>query len=133
MAGILAAAAGFRIRYDYEDAVLEWPGGRLALGDHYGDPACALLDLDQGWCVVGGEGLVVHDFGRPISAAAPPQADQVRRHELWRRANPPPDGARCWFVTALAPLGAQRVRAVTDEHGAFEIDLASRTFRRLEA
>lgn len=128
MTALLAATpSGFRIRHDFEDAWLEWPGGRLPLGDHYGDPTCALLNPDEGWCVVGGEGLVIHDVGAPFTVAAPPRPDPGHRYDLWRRANPPPDGTRCWFVTALTAIGPARVRALTDRNGAYHIDLRTRT------
>lgn len=122
---------GFRINHDFEYAILEWPSGSLALGDHYGDPTCALVCPEHGWCVVGGEGIVVFDFGGSFSLDNPPSLEKCTPASLWRRAKPPPDSTACWFVSELTAVDADHVRAVVDQHGSFEVNLRTLSWRAL--
>ena len=132
MPNILASGAdGFQIWHDYEYALLHWEGGSLPLGDHYGDPACALLSPDHGWCVIGGEGIVVFDFGGPFSRNDPPSLDGCSSAELWRRENPPSDSTPCWFVSELAVIDPEHVRAVIDGQGSVEVNLRTLEWRGL--
>jgi len=120
---VLAEAGGVRVTHDFEDVILERDGARLALADHYGDPQCALIAPERGWCVVGGEGLEVVRFDGPGAV----------RSALWRRDNAPPDGARCWFVSGLSDLGGDRVAVVAEVAGqaaSFEVDVRTLAWRR---
>lgn len=128
---VLARCGELRITHDFEDAFLEVEAEVLPLCEHYGDPQCALFSPAGDWCVVGGEGLDVFLLGsrgdRPV----------VERHAtLWRRETPPPDGARCWFVSELSLAGDGRVIAVVETADArrrLEVDLRRMVWRTIEA
>src|SRR5437763_17210482 len=95
---VLAVEGERRIEHAYETATLAWNGGSIAIGDHYGDPDCAVINVEGGWCVTGGEGLVVCHFEGGLPAGpAPYAATRLTILELWRRGNPPPSGP-CWSV-----------------------------------
>ena len=56
----LATSRHYRIEHEYESASLvAGDGGKRAIGEFYGDPAVALIDADEQWCAVAGEGLIV--------------------------------------------------------------------------
>jgi hypothetical protein len=98
----LRREGAYSIRCSHERAFLCWAGGGLDIGDHYGDPKCAVMDVAQGWCVTGGEGLEIRIFdkGFPLPGA-PVEAFPFRTLELWRGTNRPPDGRPFWFVEKL--------------------------------
>ena len=129
----LATAGNHEVWHAFERAYLSWPGGELFIADHYGDPTCAVIDVAGGWCMTGGEGLVLcrFDAGLPVGSAQTVPRMQVR--ELWRRSNPPPSDA-CWFVSSLAPAAAGKVHVATDAaaeyRGFYEVDVATMAWRR---
>jgi hypothetical protein len=131
---ILAEDGDYRIWHEYEHATLEWPGGALPIGDHYGDPTCALISSAGGWCLTAGEGLIVclFDGGLPRGSASPADAS-LRTRELWRRRNPPPNAA-CWFVHSVAHVG-ETIHVTTDPlsdyAGVYEVDVRTMTWRRM--
>ena len=56
----LARSAEYIVQQEYEQASVKAADGRLAsLGEFYGDPAVALIDINEQWCAVAGEGLVL--------------------------------------------------------------------------
>ena len=56
----LASSRHYRVEHEYESASLVTGDGRKrAIGEFYGDPAVALIDGDEQWCAVAGEGLIV--------------------------------------------------------------------------
>ncbi|OBV41122.1 hypothetical protein [Janthinobacterium psychrotolerans] len=60
---ILAQSGRYRIEHEYESASVVVPGGaRMVIGAFYGDPAAALIDADERWCAVAGEGLIVRSL-----------------------------------------------------------------------
>jgi len=60
MAHELARSAHFRVTHVYESAsVHSSEGWQLGVGEFYGDPQVALIDADERWCAVAGEGLVI--------------------------------------------------------------------------
>ena len=63
----LARSAEYIVQHDYEHAsVLAADGRRASLGEFYGDPAVALIDINAQWCAVAGEGLVLCRLGQPL-------------------------------------------------------------------
>ncbi|AQR68413.1 hypothetical protein BZG29_08630 [Janthinobacterium sp. LM6] len=63
----LAHSARFIVQHDYEHARVTAADGRQAsLGEFYGDPAVALIDINEQWCAVAGEGLVLCRLGQPF-------------------------------------------------------------------
>ena len=60
----LARSAAYIVTHDYECAtVTAADGRRQELGEFYGDPAAALIDIHEQWCAVAGEGLVLCRLG----------------------------------------------------------------------
>lgn len=56
----LARSAAYSVQHEYEHATVTAADGRQAsVGEFYGDPAAALIDVDEQWCAVAGEGLVI--------------------------------------------------------------------------
>ncbi|WP_426090041.1 hypothetical protein [Janthinobacterium sp. PSPC1-1] len=67
----LARSAGYIVQHEYEQATVTAADGRQAsLGEFYGDPAVALIDADEQWCAVAGEGLVLCRLGQPFGQSA---------------------------------------------------------------
>jgi hypothetical protein len=59
---VLACDGDYRVEHLLEEATLVWSDGSVFVGDHYGDPSCALINEAAGGCVSGGEGLVICRF-----------------------------------------------------------------------
>lgn len=67
----LARSATYIVQHEYEQATVTAADGRQAsLGEFYGDPAVALIDADEQWCAVAGEGLVLCRLGQPFGQSA---------------------------------------------------------------
>ncbi|MCL6487066.1 MAG: hypothetical protein I4O49_23330 [Janthinobacterium lividum] len=63
----LGRSATYRVQHEYEQATVTAADDRQAsLGEFYGDPAVALIDADEQWCAVAGEGLVLCRLGQPF-------------------------------------------------------------------
>jgi hypothetical protein len=60
----LAESSQYVLGHSYEHVcVIERRSGAPHLaGDHYGDPTCGLIGLDETWFVAGGEGLTLFTF-----------------------------------------------------------------------
>lgn len=60
----LARSRHYVVEHEYESAWVTGPDGcRVAIGEFYGDPAVALIDAAERWCVVAGEGVIVYRLG----------------------------------------------------------------------
>ena len=67
----LARSAEYIVQHAYEQAsVTAADGWRQELGEFYGDPAVALIDINEQWCAVAGEGLVLCRLGQPFGQSA---------------------------------------------------------------
>ncbi|MDN2703566.1 hypothetical protein O0881_16385 [Janthinobacterium sp. SUN100] len=67
----LVRSARFIVQHEYEHAKVTAADGRQAsLGEFYGDPAVALIDINEQWCAVAGEGLVLCRLGQPFGQCA---------------------------------------------------------------
>lgn len=67
----LARSAAYTIEHEYEHATVTAADGRQAsLGEFYGDPAVALIDVNEQWCAVAGEGLVLCRLTQPFGQCA---------------------------------------------------------------
>ncbi|KAB8063465.1 hypothetical protein [Janthinobacterium violaceinigrum] len=63
----LARSAHHVVTHDYEHARVTAADGRQAsVGEFYGDPAVALIDAQEKWCAVAGEGLVLCRLEQPF-------------------------------------------------------------------
>lgn len=132
MRNLLVEKDGYRVTHEYEQTFVEWPGGELEIGNHYGDPVCAVLDAEAGLCVIGGEGLCVTKFRRTSTANGTALKD-LEHSELWRWQNPR-EHEPCWFVTHLELRANGKVRATVDAGGAgdgvYEVDTRTLEWRR---
>jgi hypothetical protein len=132
---VLAADGEYRIEHFYENVALVWRGGSADIGDHYGDPTCAVINSSAGWCVTGGEGLVICHFegGLPRGPGRV-SSKRLKMLELWRRGNPPPQSA-FWSVQGAWLYQDDAVRVVVDpssEHaGLYEINVTTLAWRKI--
>ena len=56
----LARSRHYVVEHEYESAWVAGPDGcRVAIGEFYGDPAVAVIDMAERWCAVAGEGVIV--------------------------------------------------------------------------
>ncbi|TDY36956.1 hypothetical protein [Janthinobacterium sp. 75] len=63
----LARSAQFIVQHEYEEASVTAADGRqTSLGEFYGDPAVALIDINERWCAVAGEGLMLCRLEQPF-------------------------------------------------------------------
>ena len=55
----LAESPHFVVTHEFELAYAteKATGREIFLGDHYGDPTCAVIAPDESWFAVGGEGV----------------------------------------------------------------------------
>jgi hypothetical protein len=142
----LCFAGAYSIRYSHEEAYLRWEGGSLNIGDHYGNPNTAVMDVVQGWCVTGGEGLEICFFDNGFPKPGEPIVNYpFRILELWRGANRPPDGRPCWFVEKLWFAESEweidgklshvllhvAVEPGTASAGLYEVDIVKLSWRRI--
>ena len=60
---VLAESAGFRVEHQYELARLinKVTGAIVLLGEHYGDPRCAVIGANEQWFAVGGDRVTIYD------------------------------------------------------------------------
>jgi hypothetical protein len=143
---ILCFEGAYTINGGYENVYLRWDGGGVDIGDHYGHPTAAIMDVAQGWCVTAGEGLEICHFERGFPGPGRPVEDfPFRTLELWRHGNPPPDGQTCWFVEKLwfaeSELDADGKPSSILLHvlvdpggksaGLYEVDVVSLAWRRI--
>ncbi|MGK5033339.1 hypothetical protein [Janthinobacterium sp. MDT1-19] len=67
----LARSAEYIVQHEYEQASMTAADGwRQELGEFYGDPTVALIDINEQWCAVAGEGLVLCRLGQPFGRCA---------------------------------------------------------------
>jgi hypothetical protein len=125
------------IEHEYEQTYLRWPGGAYPLGDHYGDPTCAVTNAVDGWCVTGGEGLVITLFEDGLPAGGALGGDRKSRQAaLWRRRDgvSPPEGP-AWFIYGAWFAGGDLVQVAVDpgsDHaGLYEVDVRTLAWRKV--
>jgi hypothetical protein len=133
---VLASHGAYRIERLYETARLAWADGDIIIGDHYGDPTSAVLSVCGGWCVTGGEGLVICRFASRLpSNPAAGTLDRPEIVELWRRRSPPPLGDKFWFVEGVWRYQGELIRALVDPlseaAGLYEIDVLTLAWRKV--
>ncbi|QYG09104.1 hypothetical protein [Janthinobacterium sp. PAMC25594] len=115
----LARSADYIVQHEYELAkVMAADGRQASLGEFYGDPAVALIDIHEQWCAVAGEGLVLCRLEQPFGQCV----------EYFR----PPGEVR--WITALRQTGAFALEW-QDEDGdwhslAFEVAVSGYAPRR---
>jgi hypothetical protein len=134
---VLFVDGEYRIESFCEDARLVWSGGSIDIGHHYGEPGCALINADAGWCVTGGEGLVICHFegGLPKGPTRFP-VERLKNVKLWRPGNPPPSGAHdYWSVEGIWFYQNDLIRVVVnplDEHaGLYEVDVKTLVWHKI--
>lgn len=61
----LARSRHYVVEHEYESASVSGPDGvRTVIGEFYGDPAVALIDAQEQWCAVAGEGVIMYQLGQ---------------------------------------------------------------------
>jgi hypothetical protein len=133
----LCRSGDYRILERFDMAFLAWPEGELIVGDHcHTDPQCAAINPESGWCVTGGEGLEICLFADGLPHGShPPDPPRIKWSHLWRAENPPPDGARYWFIAGVWHYHADLVRVLVDplgdNAGLYEVDVRTLRWIRL--
>lgn len=129
----LYRSGDYIIECHYETSLLSWSDGNLDIGDHYGDPSCALINAANGWCLTGGEGLVICLFPYPLTLEHRPT--HCDRLYLWRREYPPSEGDKCWFVEGAWLLEGDVVRVLVDPvgpgAGLYDVNVRTLSWKRL--
>lgn len=104
----LARSRNYAVVHEYEDAFVVLPDGRrVPVGSFHGDPACALIDHRERWCVVAGCGLLVYFLREPFRPADVfPSEQYAWLHPSW--------GGDPWWVEAIYQQSDDVVRFVVD-------------------
>jgi hypothetical protein len=101
---------------------------QIVIGDFYGDPECAVIDIDEQWCVVAGCGLIVYRMKKPFH----PFAYGVVCDQ-WAEFGRNNDDI--WWVSRLEQTGPSQVRFTVSEDdrhtGRYELNVESMDVRRL--
>ncbi len=131
----LCSQGDYTIDHEYEATYLRWPGGHYPVGEHYGEPTCAVINEIDGWCVTGGEGLVVTAFEQGFPLRNDAARRRVTQRSLWRCDSfSPPTGLR-WFVFGAWLAGPDQVQVVVDpgsDHaGLYEVDVRTLAWQKL--
>jgi hypothetical protein len=133
----LCRSGDYRIVEMFDMALLVWPGGEMIVGDHcYTDPQCAVVNIDRGWCVSGGEGLEIRLFadGLPKGSSVP-DSQRVSELGLWRHPDLLPDGQRYWFVSKIwlreDDLIGALVHPSRNEEVVYEVDVRTLRWARV--
>ena len=112
---VLAQSGHFFVTHEWEAVFVidRRTGARVGLGDHYGDPTCAVIAAEEEWFAAGGEGITILHRGR--------------LHAVGR--------AERWFVAAMReePPGSLRVLLDPwgDTPGVVQVDPATGAARWL--
>ena len=95
----LAHSRHCEILHEYETVWLIFQGRTpVVIGDFYGDPEVAIIDIDERWCCVAGLGLILYFIGEPFEEyESNRQTSQY--FELGR------EGPEKWWVEAVQQLG----------------------------
>ena len=133
----LCRSGEYRVFQMFDMALLTWPDGELIVGDHCDtDAQCAVINAARGWCVSGGQGLEICHFddGLPRGPKEP-DPNRVKRLNLWRDQNPPPDGQKYWFVAKIWLDHENLVRVLINpspgDVALCEVDVRTLRWRRL--
>ena len=126
---MLARSKQYSISNEYEVVYLHRPDGqKIVIGDFYGDPAAAIIDWEEKWCVTVGCGLILYWLKEPFR---PYEYDRntVQWSEIYRS---PPDE---WWIEAVYQVDDNLVRLVVDpqsDHaGVYELDISDMAIRKL--
>jgi len=118
----LAGSNKYRISHEFETVWLELDDrDPIVIGDFYGDPVTAIIDVDEKWCVIGGCGLIIYYLEEPFDDFAYNKISGQYR-EVGRIAS------NIWWVQEIEQIGFLEIRITleTGETHAIEITKAGR-------
>jgi hypothetical protein len=125
---VLAVAGDYRIVSEYEAVYLAAPNAVFDLCDVYGDPSCALIDVEAGWCVVGGMGLWVSHFGASFKETREEKPSYSTRQVIWPDRGPP-------YIEGLWRVDETLIHVLTDPGtevaSLYEVNVTTLAYRRL--
>ena len=125
---VLTASGSYRILSHFESAYLYTGDAAYDIGDLDGEPACALMDIEAGWCAVGGHGLHVSNFGTQFEALKMEQPDYTTSQVIWR-GHTRPNFTGLWRVDEFLIHGLSNPGL--EDAALFEINVSTLTFRRI--
>jgi hypothetical protein len=107
---ILARSQRYVISHEYEVAFLHGVGSKaVIIGDFYGDPACAVIDYAERWCIIAGCGLILYYLNAPFQPYG--YDSSTAQWVEWGRAKPD-----VLWVEAIYQVDADYVRFVVDPY-----------------
>lgn len=124
----LAESSNFSVWSDFEEVHLRRSSGTdTVIGHFHGDPECALIDGQEGWCAVGGSGLIVYWLREPFCEY---EYDTIC--DQWREFGRLGD---TWEITKLEQTGADQLRFHVDPNsghsGTYDLNVQSLRIQRV--
>jgi hypothetical protein len=105
----LASSAQYEISHEHETASLTRKGALpVVVGDFYGDPSVAIIDVDERWCAIAGCGMIVYFLEEPFDGYEYDKAS-AQYFEWGRQA-----GAICW-VKSLRQCGPWEIEILLED------------------
>lgn len=100
---ILTESESYLIGHEYEVVVLveKKSGKQHVIADHHGDPNCAIIDPNENWFLIGGEGITYFDFEKGSI-------------NYFRGGGHSSLYSPCWFVHDMRLESANEVRILFD-------------------
>ena len=117
---LLAESKNYLVEHEYE-TVLPSPrsGGKVVIGEFYGDPDVAIIDQEEKWCAIGGCGLIVYWLEQPFAEyhyrTHSPQYFEMNRY--------PPD---VWWVEEIDQVGANQIKIRLADQSTYQISFEKR-------
>jgi hypothetical protein len=113
MKELLAQSNNYKLFASYEEVTLE--GGLIdhlvIAADFYGGAICGVIDKNEKWCVLGGNGLVVYYLIEPFHSYTP-KTESAQWKELFTEEKDTP-----WYPETAYQFDETTVRLVMDIHG----------------
>ncbi len=105
----LSVSKNYSIEHEYEVVYLRTPDGRrIVVGDFYGDPEAALIDCNEKWCVIGGQGLIVYSLREPFCEYG--LGIKNNQFQEFNREAP-----NIWWITEIIQLGSYEIEVRLDD------------------
>ena len=124
----LAWTENYQVHNEFETTCLHRPGvGEVVIGSFYGDPHCAIIDKNEKWCVVAGDGLLVYWLREPFA-----ECGRKNRGTQWDEFGRKSDDV--WWIDEMEQIGPTsirlRIRPADAHAGLYELDVSNMSVTR---